>query len=81
MIRLQRLESGPYFTVFSLNIPDMRSFISMREIVNICLRSRRVEIEPVLRYRTPKPGRLLVYLQFFMHQSGTGITVQFPLCF
>jgi len=43
MIRLQRWESGPYFTDFSLHIPDMRSFIHMREIVNICTRSRRAE--------------------------------------
>jgi len=35
MIRLQRWESGPYFTAFSLHIPDMRSFINMREIVKI----------------------------------------------
>jgi hypothetical protein len=39
MIRLQRWESGPYFAAFSLHIPDMRSFIKMREIVKICPRS------------------------------------------
>jgi hypothetical protein len=42
MIRLQRWESGPYFIDFSLHIPDMCSFINMREIVKICPRSRRV---------------------------------------
>jgi hypothetical protein len=40
MIRLQRWESGPYFTAFFLHIPDMRSFIDMREIVKIRPRSR-----------------------------------------
>jgi len=50
MIRLQRWESDPYFAAFSLHIPDMRSFIDMREIV---------KIEPVFRYRTPKSDRLL----------------------
>jgi hypothetical protein len=40
MIRLQQWESGPYFAAFSLHIPDMRSFINMREIVKICPRSR-----------------------------------------
>ena len=59
MIRLQRRESGPYFTDFSLHIPDMRSFIYMREIVKICTRSRPFFIEPVFRYRTPKSDRLL----------------------
>ena len=34
MIRLQRWESGPYFTDFSLHIPDMRV-----EIGKICTRS------------------------------------------
>jgi hypothetical protein len=53
MIRLQRWESGPYFTAFSLHIPDMRV-----EIVKICPRSPTVLIEPVFRYRTPKSGRL-----------------------
>ena len=42
MILLQRWESGPYFTAFSLHIPDLRSFINMREIVKICPRSRWV---------------------------------------
>jgi hypothetical protein len=53
MIRLQRWETGPYFTAFSLHIPDMRSFFQMREIVKICPRSPTVLIEPVFRYRTP----------------------------
>ncbi len=35
MIRLQRWESGPYFTAFSLHIPDMRV-----KIVKICPRSK-----------------------------------------
>jgi hypothetical protein len=39
MIPLQRWESGPYFTDFSLRIPDMRSFIEIGEIVKICTRS------------------------------------------
>jgi hypothetical protein len=60
MIRLQQRESGPYFADFSLHIPDMRCFINMREIVKFCIRSRRVLIEPVFRYRTPKSDRLLV---------------------
>ena len=59
MIRLQQWESGPYFTAFSLHIPDMRSFIDMREIVKICPRSHWVLIEPVFRFRTPKSDRLL----------------------
>jgi hypothetical protein len=42
MIRLQRWEIGPYFTAFSLHIPDMRSFFNVREIVKICTRSPRV---------------------------------------
>ena len=54
MIRLQRRESGPYFAGFSLHIPDMRV-----ETVKICPRSRKVYIEPVFRYRTPKSDRLL----------------------
>jgi hypothetical protein len=40
-IRLQRRESGTYFTASSLHISDIRSFIDMREIVKICPRSRR----------------------------------------
>ncbi len=35
---LQRRESGPYFAAFSSHIPDMRSFLDMREIVKICSR-------------------------------------------
>ena len=42
MIRLQRGESGPYFVDFSLRIPDMRSFINVREIVKIFPRSPMV---------------------------------------
>jgi len=78
MIRLQRWESGPYFTAFSLHIPDMRSFTNMREIVKICPRSRWVQIEPVFRYRTPESDRLLVSLQFFINQSETGIASRSP---
>jgi hypothetical protein len=44
MIRLQRWESGPYFTAFSLRISDMRSFISVREIVKFCTRTWTVYI-------------------------------------
>jgi len=39
MMRLQRWENGPYFADFSLHIPDMRSFLNMREIVKTCHRS------------------------------------------
>ncbi len=39
MIRLQQWESGPYFTDFSLRIPDMRV-----EIVKICARSPTVSL-------------------------------------
>jgi hypothetical protein len=39
MIRLQRWESGPYFTAFSLHIPDMLSFFNLHEIAKICPRS------------------------------------------
>jgi hypothetical protein len=39
MIRLQRWESGPYFTAFSLHIPDMRV-----KIVKICARSPTVSL-------------------------------------
>jgi len=39
MIRLQRWESGPYFTAFSLHIPDMRV-----EIVKICARPPTVSL-------------------------------------
>jgi hypothetical protein len=46
MIRLQRWESGPYFAAFSLHIPDMRSFLYLREIVKICTRSPAVSIKP-----------------------------------
>jgi len=52
MIRLQRWESGPYFTAFSLRIPDMRV-----EIGKICPRSPIVSLSntqvrqaPSLRY-------------------------------
>ncbi len=38
-MRLQRRENGSYFTAFSLHIPDMRSFLNVREIVKICPRS------------------------------------------
>ena len=44
MIRLQRWEIGPYFTAFSLHIPDMRSFFDVREIVKICTRSPTVSL-------------------------------------
>jgi hypothetical protein len=50
-----RNQRGPYFTAFSLHIPDMRF-----KIAKICARSLRVQIEPMFRYRTPKSGRLLV---------------------
>jgi hypothetical protein len=59
MVRLQRWENGPYFADFSLHTPDMRSFFQMREIVKICPRSPMGLIEPVFRFRTPKPDRLL----------------------
>jgi len=49
-----RNQSGPYFTAFSLHIPDMRV-----KIGKICPRFLLVQIEPVFRYRTPKSGRLL----------------------
>jgi hypothetical protein len=62
MMRLQRWENGPYFADFSLRIPDMRSFIQMREIVKICPRSPTVLIEPVFRFRTPKSDRRLATL-------------------
>jgi len=39
MIRLQRWEGGPYFTAFSLHIPDMRV-----EIVKICAHSPIVSL-------------------------------------
>ena len=39
MIRLQQWESGPYFTAFSLHIPDMRV-----EIVKICAHSPTVSL-------------------------------------
>jgi len=39
MIRLQRRESGPYFTAFSLRIPDMRV-----KIGKICARSPTVSL-------------------------------------
>ncbi len=45
MMRLQRWDSGPYFTAFSLHIPDMRSFLHVREIVKICPRSAIVAIK------------------------------------
>jgi hypothetical protein len=48
-----RNQNSPYFTAYSLNIPDMRGFIGMREIVKICPHSRRIQLEPVFRYRTP----------------------------
>ncbi len=60
MIRLQQWESAPYFAAFSLHIPDMRCFLHMREIVNICPRSPIVSIKPVFRYPTPKSNRPLV---------------------
>ncbi len=53
MMRLQRWENGPYFADFSLPIPDMRSFLHVREIVKICPRSPIVSIKPMFRYRTP----------------------------
>jgi hypothetical protein len=58
-MRLQRWENGPYSADFSLHIPDMRSFVHMHEIVKICPRSPTVWIEPVFRFRTPRPDRLL----------------------
>jgi hypothetical protein len=61
-MRLQRWENGPYFTNFSLHIPDMRSFFQMREIDKICPRSPTVLIEPVFRFRTPKSDRLLALI-------------------
>ncbi len=48
-----RNQNSPYFTAFSLNISDMRGFIGMRKIVKICPQSRRIQLEPVFRYRTP----------------------------
>ena len=42
MVPENRNQRGPYFTAFSLRIPDMPSFINLREIVKICTRSRRV---------------------------------------
>ena len=59
MMRLQRLENGSYFADFFLYIPDMRSFLNVREIVRICPRSPIVSIKPLFRYRTPKSDRLL----------------------
>jgi hypothetical protein len=35
-----RNQSGPYFTALSFHIPDMRSFLYMREIVKILLSHR-----------------------------------------
>ncbi len=60
MMRLQRLENGSYFADFFLHIPDMRSFLNVREIVKICPRFPIVSMEPMFRYRTPKSDRLLV---------------------
>jgi hypothetical protein len=62
---------GPYFAAVSLHIPDMPSFIGMREIVKIRTRSPTVYIEPVFRYRTPKSERPLDVLVFLVqiHQS------------
>jgi hypothetical protein len=37
-----RNQRGPYFAAFSLQIPDMRSFFQVREIVKICTHSRWV---------------------------------------
>jgi hypothetical protein len=39
---LQPNQRGPYFTAFSLHIPDMRSFFNVREIAKICAHSPRV---------------------------------------
>ena len=44
MMRLQRWANGPYFAAFSLHIPDMHSFLNVREIVNICPRSPFVSL-------------------------------------
>ncbi len=44
MMRLQRWENGSYFIAFSLNIPDMRSFLNVREIGKICPRSSTVSL-------------------------------------
>ena len=44
MIRLQRWQSGSYFADFSLHIPDLRSFLNVREIVKICTRPPTVSL-------------------------------------
>ena len=67
MTRLQRRENGPYFAAFSLRIPDMRNFFDVHEIVKIWPRALRVLIEPMFRFRTPKPDRLLARI---FHERG-----------
>jgi len=52
-MRLQWWENGPYFADFSLHIPDMRV-----EIVKTCPRPAKVQLEPMLRFRTPESDRL-----------------------
>ncbi len=59
-MRPQRWENGPYFAAFSLHIPDMRSFLHVRDIVKICPRSPIVSIKTVFHCRTPESGTLLV---------------------
>ncbi len=55
MIRLQRSESGPYFPDFSLHIPDMRNFIEMHEIGEICTRSPTVSLSNPQVRQTANP--------------------------
>ena len=72
-----RSQRGPYFTAFSLHIPDMRV-----KIGKICARSLRVLIEPVFRYRTPKSDRLLAVTNQVGHYARTitGVSVQPNIC-
>ena len=53
MMRLQHWENGSYFAAFSLHIPDMRSFLHVREIAKICPSTPIVSIKPMFRCRTP----------------------------
>jgi hypothetical protein len=69
MTRLQRWESGPYFTDFSVHTPELRRFAQMREIVTMYPCFRIVSIELVFRYRTPKSDRLL-------GRTGCGLLIQ-----
>jgi hypothetical protein len=50
MIRLQRRESGPYFTDFSLHIPDMRV-----KIAKICARSPTFSLSNIQVRQAAKP--------------------------